>query len=73
MFATIKSLIPEPRQVDQPRRYVGRHRGPETLDLPDVDGATDVGELTSPEEIDTSAADVAETVSADAGSPNPVA
>jgi hypothetical protein len=26
MFATIKSLIPEPRQPDQPRRYVGRHR-----------------------------------------------
>jgi hypothetical protein len=30
MFATIKSLIPEPRQGDQPRRYVGRHRQPET-------------------------------------------
>ena len=30
MFATIKSLIPEPRQADQPRRYVGRHRLPET-------------------------------------------
>lgn len=29
MFATIKSLIPEPRQADQPRRYVGRHRQPE--------------------------------------------
>jgi hypothetical protein len=29
MFATIKSLIPEPRQADQPRRYVGRHRAPE--------------------------------------------
>jgi hypothetical protein len=26
MFATIKNLIPEPRQADQPRRYVGRHR-----------------------------------------------
>jgi hypothetical protein len=26
MFATIKSLIPDPRQADQPRRYVGRHR-----------------------------------------------
>ena len=26
MFATIKHLIPEPRQADQPRRYVGRHR-----------------------------------------------
>jgi hypothetical protein len=31
MFATIKSLIPEPRQADQPRRYVGRHRQPEAL------------------------------------------
>jgi hypothetical protein len=26
MFATIKSLIPEPRLADQPRRYVGKHR-----------------------------------------------
>ena len=31
MFATIKSLIPEPRQADQPRHYVGRHRQPETI------------------------------------------
>jgi hypothetical protein len=31
MFATIKSLIPEPRQADQPRRYVGRHRQPDPL------------------------------------------
>jgi hypothetical protein len=29
MFATIKNLIPEPRQADQPRRYVGRHREPD--------------------------------------------
>ncbi|BFU48094.1 hypothetical protein [Krasilnikovia sp. MM14-A1004] len=30
MFATIKNLIPEPRQADQqPRAYVGRHRQPE--------------------------------------------
>ncbi len=29
MFATIKSLIPEPRRADQPRHYVGRHRRPE--------------------------------------------
>ena len=36
MFATIKSLIPEPRQADQPRRYTGRHRQPEpvTSDVP---------------------------------------
>ena len=26
MFATIKNLIPEPRQAHQPRHYVGRHR-----------------------------------------------
>ncbi len=31
MFATIKNLIPEPRQADQPRNYVGRHRQPETV------------------------------------------
>jgi len=29
MFATFKSLIPEPRQANQPRHYVGRHRQPE--------------------------------------------
>ena len=26
MFATIKNLIPEPRQAEHPRHYVGRHR-----------------------------------------------
>jgi hypothetical protein len=31
MFTTIKSLIPEPRQADQRRHYVGRHRVPETV------------------------------------------
>ncbi|MEV6489403.1 hypothetical protein AB0M20_12355 [Actinoplanes sp. NPDC051633] len=35
MFATIKSLIPEPRQADQPRRYVGKHRLPEPEPTPD--------------------------------------
>jgi hypothetical protein len=35
MFATIKSLIPEPRQADQPRRYVGKHRQPEPVAAPD--------------------------------------
>ena len=35
MFATIKSLIPEPRQADQPRRYVGKHRLPEPVAAPD--------------------------------------
>jgi hypothetical protein len=31
MFGTIKSLIPEPRQADQPRHYVGRHRQPDAV------------------------------------------
>jgi hypothetical protein len=31
MFATIKNLIPEPRQADQPRHYVGRHRRAESV------------------------------------------
>ena len=31
MFATIKSLIPEPRRATQPRRYTGRHRRPEPV------------------------------------------
>jgi hypothetical protein len=34
MFATIKSLIPEPRLADHPR-YVGRHRVPEPVAAPD--------------------------------------
>jgi hypothetical protein len=35
MFATIKSLIPEPRQADQPRGYVGKHREPEPTPIPE--------------------------------------
>ncbi|MDT5030271.1 MAG: hypothetical protein QOC94_442 [Actinoplanes sp.] len=31
MFATIKSLIPEPRHADQPHHYIGRHRQLETV------------------------------------------
>ena len=34
MFATIRNLIPEPRQADQPRRYVGKHRQAETVPTP---------------------------------------
>ncbi|MGK5679992.1 hypothetical protein [Actinoplanes sp. URMC 104] len=34
MFATLKSLIPEPRRADQPRHYVGRHRRPEPAPAP---------------------------------------
>jgi hypothetical protein len=35
VFATIKSLIPEPRQADQPRKYVGKHRQPEPAPAPE--------------------------------------
>jgi hypothetical protein len=35
VFATIKSLIPEPRQADQPRKYVGKHRQPDPAPAPD--------------------------------------
>ena len=31
MFATIKNLIPEPRQAIQPRHYIGRHRQAESV------------------------------------------
>ena len=34
MFASIKNMIPEPRQADQPRHYVGRHREPEAITTP---------------------------------------
>lgn len=34
MFATIKGLIPEPRQADQPRHYIGRHRNTQVLEAP---------------------------------------
>ena len=34
MFSTIKSLIPEPRQANQPRHYIGRHRRPEPAPVP---------------------------------------
>jgi hypothetical protein len=34
MFATIKSLIPEPRQADHPRHYVGRHRRADPVQPP---------------------------------------
>ncbi len=40
MFATIKSLIPEPRQADEPRHYVGRHRRPEPEPVPEPPAPT---------------------------------
>ena len=48
MFATIKSLIPEPRQADQPRRYVGKHRQPEPIPVPDPSPDTPTAEETRP-------------------------
>jgi hypothetical protein len=41
VFATIKNLIPEPRQADHPRRYVGKHRLPEPDPIPSPDPAPD--------------------------------
>ena len=47
MFGTIKSLIPEPRQADQPRRYVGRHRQHDALPIgTDVDVDTEADAAT---------------------------
>ena len=48
MFATIKSLIPEPRQADQPRRYVGKHRQPEPIAAPDPAPPAPTAEETQP-------------------------
>jgi hypothetical protein len=47
MFATIKSLIPEPRLADHARRYVGRHRMPEPVAAPD-EPPTPTAEETEP-------------------------
>ncbi len=52
MFATIKSLIPEPRQADEPRHYVGKHRQPEPAPAPEpappTAGETQPAEETQP-------------------------
>ena len=48
MFATIKNLIPEPRQADQPRRYVGKHRQPEPLPLPEPNPPAPTAEENQP-------------------------
>ena len=53
MFATIKSLIPEPRQADQPRRYVGRHRQPDELvTVPAPEGTPPAPAAPAPEQSD---------------------
>jgi hypothetical protein len=33
-FAQIRSLVPTPRQPDQPKGYVGRHRAAEPVERP---------------------------------------
>jgi len=47
VFATIKNLIPEPRQADQPRRYVGKHRQPEPAPMPDPEPENPTAETTA--------------------------
>lgn len=34
LFAQIRNFVPAPRQPDQPKRYVGRHRVPEPVEKP---------------------------------------
>ena len=48
MFTTIKNLIPEPRQADQPRRYVGKHRQPDPLPTPESPAPTPTADETEP-------------------------
>ena len=48
MFATIKSMIPEPRQADQPRRYVGKHRQPEPIPAPEPTPPSPTAEESQP-------------------------
>jgi hypothetical protein len=43
VFATIKSLIPEPRHVSPPRRYVGKHRQAEPVPAPSPPAKEDHG------------------------------
>ena len=61
MFATIKSLIPEPRQATQPRQYVGRHRQTEPAPVP-VPGPQDAP--VSPAPVVTKPAEKTETAAA---------
>ncbi len=35
LFAQIRNFVPAPRQSEQPKRYVGRHRVPEPIEAPD--------------------------------------
>src|SRR4051812_5099560 len=34
LFAQLRNLVPTPRQPDEPKRYVGRHRVPEPVEEP---------------------------------------
>lgn len=56
MFATIKHLIPEPRQADQPRRYVGRHRQPEQAVSVSSASVSSEAEVKAEEKAETAAA-----------------
>ncbi|GAA2652084.1 hypothetical protein [Paractinoplanes durhamensis] len=60
MFAAIKNLIPEPRQADQPRHYVGRHRHPDPIPEAPVSPAPPV----SPGPVVTKPAEETETAAA---------
>lgn len=66
MFATIKSLIPEPRQADQPRHYVGRHRQPEPVPAP----VSPAPMITTPPEPASSSPDVTSSTPEVAPSPD---
>jgi hypothetical protein len=44
LFATIRHLVPQPRQAEQPRHYIGRHRVPEPVDEPTPEPAPTIRE-----------------------------
>jgi hypothetical protein len=45
LFATFRTFIPQPRPPHQPRRYVGRHREPEPVQLvPEIEGLEEMRE-----------------------------
>ena len=64
MFATIKSLIPEPRQATQPRHYVGRHRQAEPVPPAAPVSPAPVVTPVSPAPVVTKPAEKAETAAA---------
>jgi hypothetical protein len=57
MFATIKNLIPEPRQATQPRHYIGRHRQTDPTPVPQDAPVSPAPVVTKPaEKTETAAA-----------------